>query len=131
VVVQLKPGDANAHYNLGLALVHQGKPDEAIRHWLEVIRLDPNNTNAHYNLGQAKLHQGKFDEAIRHWLDVIRLDPNNIDALVNLGGGYAKIGKFREAVLFSEKALNLARAAGDEQLAQKIQQRIELYKQKM
>jgi tetratricopeptide (TPR) repeat protein len=131
VVVQLKPGDANAHYNLGLALVHQRKPDEAIRHWLEVIRLDPNNTNAHYNLGQAKLHQGKLDEAIRHWSDVIRLDPNNIDALVNLGGGYARIGKFREAVSFAEKALALARAAGDNRLAQEIQQRIELYKQKM
>jgi tetratricopeptide (TPR) repeat protein len=129
--VRFDPNNINAHYNLGLALAHQGKPDEAIRHWLKVIRLDPNNTNAHYNLGQAKLHQGKLDEAIRHWLDVIRLDPNNIDALVNLGGGYAKIGKFREAVLFSEKAINLARAAGDEQLAQKIQQQIELYKQKM
>ena len=34
-----------------------------------------------------------------------------------------------KAILSAEKALNRARAAGDEELAQKIKERIKLYKQ--
>jgi len=37
--------------------------------------------------------------------------------------------QFPKAILSAEKALNLARAAGDEELAQKIKERIKLYKQ--
>ena len=130
-VVRLKPNDAEAHYTLGMALVGQGKLDEGIKHLLEVIRLNPNNTDAHYNIGVALANQGKLDEAIKYWLEVVRLNPKNIDALVNLAKGYAKVSKLQEAILFAEKALTLARAAGDKRLAQEIQQRIELYKAEM
>jgi len=131
VVVRLKPNDAEARYTLGMALVGQGKLDEGIKHLLEVIRLNPNNTDAHYNIGVALANQGKLDEAIKYWLEAVRLNPKNIDALVNLAKGYAKISKLQEAILFAEKALTLARAAGDKRLAQEIQQRIELYKAEM
>jgi len=131
VVVRLKPNDAKAHYTLGMALVGQGKLDEGIKHLLEVIRLNPNNTDAHYNIGVALANQGKLDEAIKYWLEVVRLNPKNIDALVNLAKGYAKLRQLNEAILFGEKALALARAAGDKRLAQEIQQRIELYKAEM
>jgi len=130
-VVRLKPNDAEAHYTLGMALVGQGKLDEGIKHLLEVIRLNPNNTDAHYNIGVALANQGKLDEAIKYWLEVVWLNPKNIDALVNLAKGYAKVSKLQEAILFAEKALTLARAAGDKRLAQEIQQRIELYKAEM
>jgi hypothetical protein len=46
-----------------------------------------------------------------------------------LGQGYAEIGRFFEAVAVTEKAVNLARAAGQEQRAQQIQKRLEFYKQ--
>ena len=41
--------------------------------------------------------------------------------LIGTAANYAKAGKFREAVLSAQKALNLARNAGEEQLAQQIQ----------
>jgi tetratricopeptide (TPR) repeat protein len=128
VVVRLKPDDAEARYTLGMALVGQGKLDEAVKHLLEVVRLNPKNTDAYYNIGVALANQGKLNEAIKYWLEVVRLNPKNIDAPVNLAKSYAKIGQLNEAISFAEKALALARAAGDKRLAQEIQQRIELYK---
>ena len=128
-VVRIRPQDVDAHYELGEAFARQGKTDKAISHWSEVIRLDPNSAPAHYNLGIALTRQGKIDVAIAHWLEVARLDPNNADALMNLATSYAKTGRFQEAVLFADKALNRANAAGNEKLAQRINAWIVRYKQ--
>jgi tetratricopeptide (TPR) repeat protein len=49
-VVQLRPGDAMAHANLGLALKLQGRLDEAAGQFREALRLDPQNGKARQNL---------------------------------------------------------------------------------
>jgi tetratricopeptide (TPR) repeat protein len=126
--LRIKPDYADAHYNLGVVLASQGKLDEAIKHYSMALQIEPDYANAHYNLGVALARRGNLDKAIKHWLEVVRLDQNNIGALTNLADGYARTGQLREAVLSAEKALNLARKAGNEQLAQQIKQQIELYK---
>jgi tetratricopeptide (TPR) repeat protein len=131
-VVRLKPGDINVRYNLGMALVKQGKLDEAIKHWLEVVRLDPNDARSHYNLATALAAQGKIDDPLAHYSKAISLRPAIDKSPVLhdiLAVNYAKAGRFREAIVSAQKALNLARTAGDNQLAQEIEQRIELYRQ--
>ena len=131
-VVRLKPGDINARYNLGMALVKQGKLDEAIKHWLEVVRLDPNDARSHYNLATVLAAQGKIDEPLAHYSKAVALRPAIDKSPVLhdiLAVNYAKAGRFREAIVSAQKALNLARTAGDNQLAQEIEQRIELYRQ--
>ncbi len=45
--VRLRPDDANAHYNLGVAPDKQGQMDEAIRQFQEALRLKPSNAEAH------------------------------------------------------------------------------------
>ncbi|MCX6915484.1 MAG: tetratricopeptide repeat protein, partial [Verrucomicrobia bacterium] len=45
--VRLRPDDANAHYNLGVAPNKQGQMDEAIRQFQEALRLKPSNAEAH------------------------------------------------------------------------------------
>jgi len=125
----IKPDYAKAHYNLGVVLARQGKLDEAIKRYWMALQIEPDYANTHYNLGVIFARRQKHDKAVRHWLEVVRLDPNNIGVLVNLSVSYAKTGQFPKAVLYAEKALNLARAAGDEELAQKIKERIKLYKQ--
>jgi tetratricopeptide (TPR) repeat protein len=128
--MKLKPDYADAYYNLGIALLRQGKLDEATRSWLQTLRIKPDYADAHFNLGVVLARQQKHDQAISHWLEVIRLDARNTAALVNLSAGYAKTGEFSKAILYAEKALTLARAAGNDQLAQEINRRIEFYRQK-
>ena len=66
------PISAYAHANLGVALMRQGKLDEAIAEYREAIRLRPDDGPTHFNLGTALGRQGKLDEADRR---VPRGDP--------------------------------------------------------
>ncbi len=128
-VVQLKPEDAGAHSSLGKAFATEGRLDEAIKHLSEAVRLRPDFTDSHYNLGVALALKGKYDKAIIHWLEVVRLNPKNIDAFVNLEITYARTGQFSKAILSANKALELARARSDKQLAEQIEKRIKQYEQ--
>ncbi|HUT47077.1 MAG TPA: tetratricopeptide repeat protein [Sedimentisphaerales bacterium] len=130
--VQFKPDFIEARYNLGVALARQGKLNKATEHWLEVIRIVPDHAEVHYMLANAMAALGKLDEAIRHYSKAIRLKPE-IDTSPRLHDllsmNYAKTGQYQKAVLSAQKAVDLARAAGQETLALQIERRIELYKQ--
>ena len=73
--LRLKPDYAEAHYNLGIALVKKGQIDEAIRQYQEAIRLKPDYAEAHNNLGIALGRKGQIDEAIRQFQEAARLKP--------------------------------------------------------
>jgi eukaryotic-like serine/threonine-protein kinase len=51
--IRLRPDDAHAHSNLGLALGFQGKQAEAVDAFRNAIRLEPNVASHHVNLGVA------------------------------------------------------------------------------
>jgi len=120
------------HYNLALSFSYAGRPKEAITHFSEVIRLDPKNASAHYRLAMMLADQQDLDGSLKHYAAALQLKPN-IDTSPRLHDllsmNYAKTGQYQKAVLSAQKAVDLARAAGQETLAQQIEQRIELYKQ--
>jgi tetratricopeptide (TPR) repeat protein len=60
--------------NLGNALSHQGRLDEAITEYRRAIRLNPANASAHRSLGTALHDQGKADEAVAELREAIRLN---------------------------------------------------------
>jgi Flp pilus assembly protein TadD len=49
--------------NLGLAVLAQGRPEEALLCQREALRLDPDSADAHNNLGMAHYAQGHIAEA--------------------------------------------------------------------
>jgi Flp pilus assembly protein TadD len=51
--IRLKPGFAEAHYNLGVALAREGQIEEAIRAFQEAIRLKPDFAEANDSLARA------------------------------------------------------------------------------
>jgi tetratricopeptide (TPR) repeat protein len=126
--VRLDPDNGDFHYNLAIALASQGQTDETIEHLSAVVQIQPDNAKAHYNLAVMLSRKGKINEAIRHWSQSARLDPKDINSLIRLGAAYAETGRFSEAVKITEKALNLARDNGWQQLAMKIQKNLETYR---
>ncbi len=56
---------ARAHSNLGIALMEQGRRDEAIRHCEEAMRINPASAKAHNNLGFDCWIEGKTKEGHR------------------------------------------------------------------
>jgi protein O-GlcNAc transferase len=83
--VEIKPDYANAHQNLGVALVGQGQFDAAIVHFRKALELKPDFPDiTHNNLGIALARRGQFDEAIAHFRKALELRPDYAEARKNL-----------------------------------------------
>ena len=80
----LKPDYADAHNNLGNALLDQGRLEEAMASFERALALKPGYADAHSNIGLALTDQGRLDDAIarsnRRW----RCKPDYTDAHSNL-----------------------------------------------
>ena len=60
-------GEAEQHYDAGLALQEQGNLEEAIFHFETAIKIDPRFAQSHKNLGIALTKLGKTEEAEIHF----------------------------------------------------------------
>jgi len=105
--IRLKPDDAMAHNNLGVALKGQGKIEQAIGEYREAIRLEPGLALAHRNLGNTLLDQGKTDEAIAEYKEAIRLKPDYANPHNGLGNALKDQGKLDEAIAAYREAIRL------------------------
>jgi len=122
----------NMRYHLGKALFYAGKGDEAIPYLSEAIRLAPNYAEAHYTLALALVSKGKIDQTLQHYHKAVELKPGVDQSPILhylLGMKYAEARRFHEATLATQRALDLARAAGDENFIQEISKRLALYRQ--
>ncbi len=81
----LRFNDSGAHMNLGIALVDQGRRDEAVAVYRKAIDVDPNYVLPHHNLGTVLWDQGHFDEAIVEFRKAIDLYPKTRGLEHNLG----------------------------------------------
>ena len=120
------------HYNLGLALFYSGDFSRSTVHLSEAVRLSPAEGKLHYDLAVALAAEGKTDDALRHYAKAISIKPSlDKSPLIHflLARRYANEGQLRKAILSAEKALNLALAAGNQQLALQIKERLEFYQQ--
>ncbi|MBZ5495807.1 MAG: tetratricopeptide repeat protein [Acidobacteriia bacterium] len=87
-----------AHNGLGVALVEQGKMDDAIWHYQEAIRIRPNYPEAHANLGDVYLRLRRTGEAIQQLSEAIRLNPDSPEARINLGIALGALGKTDDSI---------------------------------
>jgi tetratricopeptide (TPR) repeat protein len=106
-LLALKPGYANAHNNLGLALEAQGRIDEAVNHYERALALNPEHVDGHNNLGNALLKQGRIDEAVARYERALVLRPDFVDAHYNLGIIFNQRGKRDDAIAHYERVLAL------------------------
>ena len=86
-----------AHNNLGTTLDKQGRLDEAIGEFQEVLR-EPRNAEAHNNWGLVLDKQGRPDEALKQYQEAVRLKPNYAMAHNNLAIILGQQGRFDEAL---------------------------------
>jgi len=96
--VKFAPRYGDAHNNLGIALLLQGKRDEAAAQFERALEIDPDDANALVNVANALLEQGNTGEAIVKYRRAIEVMPANVDARNNLGIALAQQGNLDEAV---------------------------------
>jgi protein O-mannosyl-transferase len=105
--LQKNPACWMAHYNLGIVLSEQGKPDQAIDHYKRAVTLRPDYAEAHYNLGRLLVEQGQFDDAIAHYEKAAAINPADAEAQNNLGVTLFGIGRADDAITHYQKALEI------------------------
>ena len=131
--LRLKPDDGRMHCNLGNALVRQGRVPEAIAQYREALRLSPDWPPALGKLAwilatdpNASLRNGT--EAVQNAQRLCEVTSyEQAGALDVLAAAYAEAGRLGDAVQVAQKAVELADAAGQTELAALIQERLKLY----
>ncbi len=111
---QLDPENPRVHYNIGMALIHQQRFDQAISHLSEALRRMPYSIslqydlgNLHLNLGIAFLHSGKPHEAQYHFIKAIDIHPDNAKSYYNLAMAFASQGHTERACQCYKKSVSL------------------------
>jgi tetratricopeptide (TPR) repeat protein len=127
--IQYKPADMRLH--LARALLFQGKVGQATAHLQAAVRLDHGHAAAQYELAKALAAQGKVDKAVQRLAKALAIQPE-VDTSPELHGAFAshfaKRGQFRAAIASAARALKLARASGQEDLARELERRLERYR---
>jgi len=134
--LEIYPEHINARYNLGLALWSLGKTEPAVQEYRKILSVKPNWAIPANSIAwilatdrNKKLRNG--DESVQWALIACKNDGGkNPEYLDTLAAAYAEAGRFEEAVRTARKSLNLARSAGDADLAEEVEKRLQLYKAK-
>lgn len=94
----------------GVALSNEGKTDEAIAKFNEVIAAVPNCAECYANIGTVQGQAKKYDEAETAYKKAIDLKPDFAEAYNGLANVYNAVKKFDLAADASKKAMELATA---------------------
>ena len=132
--LQLEPNSPDMYFNLGKLYSQQGDFEKAVKYWKRCLEFKPVPPQVLNNLAWVMATEQSVknpDEALRFALRACELTgfehPSFLDTLAV---AYAATGKFDKAIETAQKALNIAYAANQPQMANDIQKRITLYKNK-
>jgi tetratricopeptide (TPR) repeat protein len=90
-------GNYVAYNDLGAALRHEGRNEEAIGNFKAALAVRPEFPSALTNLGEALLAEGQIDEAIPAIEEALRLQPDLAEAHIDLGAAFSKRNRLEEA----------------------------------
>jgi tetratricopeptide (TPR) repeat protein len=107
--LRLNPDDAEAHYNLALALAKlPGRSDEVIAEYEQTLRINPDNAEARNNLGVMYSTAGRSADAIAQYREALRAFPGYAEAHNNLANELAKSpASLPEAIAHYRQALRI------------------------
>ncbi len=132
--LRIDPNFAEAENNWGIALAQLGRRKEAIGHYEQALRIKADFAEAQNNLAWllATLPQqegGDPNRALALAHQVCAITENRVPAYLDtLAAAYAAAGLFNEAVPTAQKAVELARIAGQTQLVGAVGARLDLYR---
>jgi tetratricopeptide (TPR) repeat protein len=95
--LELRPGYALAHFNLGNVRYQQGDTAGGLEHLRQAVQLQPNMAEAWNNLGAMLLASGDLPHAVRAIEQALKLLPDYPDAQFNLARLRVTQGRIDEA----------------------------------
>ncbi len=128
------PGHLDARLNLANSLSALGRHAEAAIEYRTVLQSSPDNVEALNNLAwllATSLERGVHDgpEAVRLSEKACALGGYRQATIVGtLGAAYAAAGRFEEAITTAERAITLATASGEQQVADRNTELLKEYR---
>jgi tetratricopeptide (TPR) repeat protein len=108
IAARLAPSDAEAHSNLGHALLARGRLAEAEASCRRAVAINASLADAHNNLGNALLGQRRYESAAASFEIALEIRPNFAKARNNLGTAQRALGRLHEAEAAYRRALALS-----------------------
>ena len=105
--VELLPGDAETHLNLGIALAAAGKRVEAVASYRQSLALNPAGIEALNNLGNVLRELGERREALTLYQRALQLDPTRPDSHCNLATVLFELRRISDAEQAFRRAVAL------------------------
>jgi Flp pilus assembly protein TadD len=99
---------ARALTALGVALLHAGRPAEALPHFARAIALDPSHLSAESNRALALLQLGRANEASTILSALPAREPGEAEEFFALGNAFVREQKFAEAGAAYARTVKLA-----------------------
>jgi tetratricopeptide (TPR) repeat protein len=132
--LRLKPDYLTARISLAYTLLELGRTQSAIEQYHKILQLEPDNLGVLNRLAWIlattdDMRLQNSSEAVKFARRACELSGyKQVDLLDTLAAAYAAADRFSNAIETAEKAINLAEAAGKKQIAEKIRDRLQLYK---
>jgi tetratricopeptide (TPR) repeat protein len=86
-----------AHNVIGTILTHQGRTDDALRHFERALEIKPNKYKCLNNLGNLYFRKGEYDKAIDSYQRVLEFKRDYAMAHFNLGKTYLELEQLEPA----------------------------------
>jgi len=135
--LQINPSYADAHLNIGGILLQKGKTDEAIVQFQQELQIAPASPQALNNLAwilatcsNPALRNGRKAVELATQANALTSGENPI-FLHTLAAAFAEAGRFGDAAQSAQKAMELARAAGQQDLAEHLNDELKRYEAKL
>lgn len=97
-LLELRPADIQAKVNLGAALSHEGKYDDAIEMYRSVLPSLKNKNMVLLNLSLAYYKKGDFEHAREQFAVLHDAQPNDVRTVILLGDTDLHLGKAEDAL---------------------------------
>ncbi len=99
------PGDKNAWYNRGVALLHMERFSEAVDSYDHALKLDPGMPDTWNNRGVALTRLGRHKEALESYNRALLLDPVHGNSWMNKARTLAELDRPADAAESYDRAL--------------------------
>ena len=106
-LLESNPGNAEALHLLAELYFAQGRPQEALGAYDQILRLEPRDVAALINRGNALDALGRFAEALESFDAALRVAPRQEDAHYNRGNALVAMGRHADALAAFDVAIAL------------------------
>ncbi|MCP4045619.1 MAG: tetratricopeptide repeat protein, partial [Gammaproteobacteria bacterium] len=105
--LKIKPVDAQAHGNIGLAYQRMGNLALAEHHFRKSVEINSNNPAMWNSLGNVLREQGQASDAVRVYERTLKANGNHPECWTNLSQALVDLGEFERALQAVTQALQI------------------------